>query len=160
MLKAILFSLTMFVLLTWVASLAFAVVPCEPPGELKNGVCVFPDEGGTGGGNNIEPTLPESPAKNFGPDAGATLVGDLISKILPIAIALGGFLTVIFIIISGIQFITSSGNPEAANAARNRLTFAIIGFVVLALSFLIVQFINNVFLGSEDFSSQIINLLT
>lgn len=152
MLKKTFFSLIMITLLIW-TPLTFAALPCEPDEHLENGVCV-PNSGGNGGntgggGNNIEPKLPDSPATNFG--SGATLVGDFVSKVLPIAIGIGGFLTIIFIIISGIQFITSSGNPEAAGAARNRLTFAIIGFVILALSFLIVQFINTTFLGSTDF---------
>ncbi len=107
------------------------------------------DGGGGGGGNTIEPVLPNNPASNF--SSGSNLVGDIITKILPIAIGLGGFLTVIFIIISGIQFISSSGNPEAATAAKNRLTYAIVGFVILALSFLIVRLVNTLFLGSTDF---------
>lgn len=104
-------------------------------------------------GNNIEPELPDNPATEFGtgPSAGANLIGNFVTKILPIAIGIGGFLTVIFIAISGVQFITSSGNPEAANAARSRLTFAIIGFVILALSFVIVKLIDKIFLGTGIF---------
>ena len=74
------------------------------------------------------------------------LIGDIFTKILPIAIGLGGFLSVIIIVISGIQFITSNGNPEAAAAARSRLIFAIVGFVLLILAFAITQIVDNVFL--------------
>lgn len=80
------------------------------------------------------------------------LVGAIFSSILPIIIGLGGFLTVILIVVSGIQFVTSSGNPEAAAAARGRLTFAIIGFALLVLAFAITQIIDNIFLrGSGAF---------
>jgi len=137
----------------------FAFLPCDP-GELP---VTLPDGsktcgpgsgvdpgGGGGGGNNIEPVLPDSPTGvNFG--SGSTLVGDLVTNILPVAIGIGGFLTVIFIAISGVQFITSSGNPEAANAARSRLTYAIIGFAILALSFVIVALVDNIFLGTGLF---------
>ncbi len=79
-------------------------------------------------------------------------VGTLVSRFLPIAIAFGGFLAVIFIVISGIQFITSSGNPEGAAAARGRLTFAIVGFVLLVLAFMITRVVDMVFLrGSGVF---------
>lgn len=77
------------------------------------------------------------------------VVGTLISDILPIVLGLAGFITVIIIVISGIQFITSSGNPEAAGAARNRLIYAIIGFVVIILSFAILQIVNSIFLGTK-----------
>lgn len=157
MLKRIFFALTMTALvLTLAAPLTFAFFPCEPgelPETLPDGSKTCGPGSGTnpggGGGNNIEPELPDNPATNFG--SGSNLIGDFVTKILPIAIGIGGFLTVIFIAISGVQFITSSGNPEAAAAARSRLTFAIIGFVILALSFVIVKLIDNIFLGTGIF---------
>ena len=90
--------------------------------------------------------LPESPTGNF--TAGG-LVGQLVSKILPIVLGLAGFLTVIIIVISGIQFITSSGNPEAAASARSRLIFALVGFVIIILAFAITQIIDRIFLGGS-----------
>ncbi|MBI2326982.1 hypothetical protein HYU92_01575 [Candidatus Curtissbacteria bacterium] len=77
------------------------------------------------------------------------LVGKIITVVLPVVLSIAGFLTIIFIIISGIQFITSSGNPEAAATARNRLTFALIGFVIILLAFSILQIIDTFFLGGN-----------
>lgn len=91
---------------------------------------------------------------NFSPLPGAkytseaNLVGRLISDIIPIILGVAGFVAVIMIVISGIQFITSSGNPEAAGAARNRLVYALIGFVVIIMSFAILQVVNALFLNS------------
>ncbi|OGD84948.1 hypothetical protein A2165_02035 [Candidatus Curtissbacteria bacterium RBG_13_40_7] len=78
----------------------------------------------------------------------STFIADLISAFLPAILAIAGFLTVIFIVISGIQFITSSGNPEAAAGARGRLTFALVGFAVIILAFAITQIVDRIFLGS------------
>lgn len=78
-----------------------------------------------------------------------TLVGDLISRILPIVLGIIGFITVIVIVVSGIQFITSSGNPEAAAGARGRLTFAIIGFVIVLLAYVITRAVDIIFLGGS-----------
>jgi hypothetical protein len=75
-------------------------------------------------------------------------IGQLIGNILPTIFGIAGFITIIMIIISGIQFITSSGNPEAAGAARGRLVFALIGFAVIVLSFVILKLIDQVFLGN------------
>src|SRR3989344_191390 len=73
---------------------------------------------------------------------GSGLFGQIITAFLPAILAIAGFITVIIIVISGIQFIMSSGNPEAAAAARGRLIFAIVGFAVIALAFAILQIVN------------------
>lgn len=76
----------------------------------------------------------------------------LVSEFLPIAIGLGGFLSVIIVVISGLQFITSNGNPEGAAAARGRLIFALVGFVLLTLAFAITKVIDTMLLrGSGIF---------
>lgn len=95
------------------------------------------------GGRVID--LPPSPTSNF---TGSTFITQLIGKVLPIVLAIGGFIAVIIIIISGIQFTTSSGNPEGAAAARNRLLYAIVGFVIIILAFAVLQIVNNLFLGN------------
>lgn len=87
----------------------------------------------------IEKTLKFSPSG---------LPGAIISRFLPILLTVFGFMAVIFIIMSGIQYITSSGNPEGAKAAQGRLTYAIIGFVVIVLAFAITQIISKIFLGT------------
>lgn len=71
----------------------------------------------------------------------------LISAFLPAILGIAGFLTVIFIVISGIQFILSSGNPEAAAGAKNRLIYALVGFALIVLAFAILQIVNRLFLG-------------
>lgn len=76
------------------------------------------------------------------------LIGTLLTDIIPIILMLAGFLTVIIIIISGLQFIISSGDPESAAKARSRLIFAIIGFIVIILAFAILRIIDMLFLGT------------
>lgn len=77
-----------------------------------------------------------------------TTPGGFISAFLLPVLTIAGFVSVIMIVISGIQFISSSGNPEAAAAARGRLTFALTGFAVIVLAFIILQIIDQVFLKS------------
>ena len=76
-----------------------------------------------------------------------TTPGSLITVFLPAIFSIAGFITVIIIVISGIQFITSSGNPEAAAAARGRLIFALVGFALIILAFAITKIIDTIFLG-------------
>lgn len=90
----------------------------------------------------------------FGPVNNCALAspGGIISAILPYVFGIAGFLSVIIIVISGIQFITSSGNPEAAASARNRLIFALIGLAVIILAFAILQIVDRLFLGGSGVS--------
>lgn len=76
------------------------------------------------------------------------LPAKILTAFLPIILILAGFVTVIVIVVSGVQFITSGGNPEAAAAAKNRLLFALIGFIVIILSYAILQIVNRLFLGT------------
>lgn len=75
------------------------------------------------------------------------LPAKIISVFLPAILGIAGFITVIIIIIAGIGFITSRGDPKGAEAAKGRLTYALIGFIILILAFAILQIINSIFLG-------------
>lgn len=47
----------------------------------------------------------------------------------------------IFLLIGGIRFTTSSGNPANISGARNQITYAIMGLVIAILARLIVGFV-------------------
>src|SRR3989338_5806339 len=72
----------------------------------------------------------------------------IINDFLPSILTIAGFITVIVIVISGIQFILSSGNPEATATARGRLIFALVGFALIVLAYAILQIVNMLFLGT------------
>lgn len=57
------------------------------------------------------------------------------------------FLAVIVIMYSGIQWLISEGNPEKVASARKRLMSAVIGLVIVALSFFIVNVLTTILGG-------------
>lgn len=73
------------------------------------------------------------PAKRFGS------FGQLASDVLLILVSLAGALALIFIMVSGFKFVTSSGDEKKLASARATLTYAIIGIAVVILAFVIVQ---------------------
>lgn len=80
-------------------------------------------------------------------DAGvATLrcIPILIKNLINAALVLAGATTLVFIIYSGIKFITSRGDQQAVADARKTLTFAIIGLFIIFLSFFIVALLSKV----------------
>lgn len=60
------------------------------------------------------------------------------------AFLFAGIVAVILIIYSGIRFITSGGDPKQVEGARKTMTYAIIGFIVILLSFAILNLISTV----------------
>ncbi len=106
-----------------------AYATCTPTGGFKN--CL---------------TDIQSPTGTKFTDTG--LISQIIGTFLPAVIAVGGMLTIIFIIISGIQFITSGGDPKGAAAAKDKLVYAVIGFVLLILAFAILQIVDRILLRS------------
>ena len=52
-----------------------------------------------------------------------------------------GIISVIVIVISGIKYMTSAGNPEKAKGAKNALLYSIIGLVITLAAFAITKFV-------------------
>lgn len=52
-----------------------------------------------------------------------------------------GAAAVVMVILAGITMITSSGNPEAIANSRKRITYALVGLVVVALAWTAISFV-------------------
>ncbi len=59
------------------------------------------------------------------------------------AIGISGIICVIFVIIGAIGYITSSGDSQKLQKAKNTLLYAFIGLAIVALSFAIAGFVSN-----------------
>lgn len=70
-----------------------------------------------------------------------TSMPELVKKIFAILLSLSGGIAVLLIITSGYQLIMSAGNPEKIQAARERLTSAIVGLIFIIFSFVILEVI-------------------
>ncbi|MBI4037499.1 hypothetical protein HY382_00460 [Candidatus Curtissbacteria bacterium] len=70
----------------------------------------------------------------------SVIFGNVIKLLAPAA-AIAFF---IMLIIAGYQFMTSGGDPKAAGAARNTLTYAIIGVILVVAAWLIIKLIQNI----------------
>ena len=64
-----------------------------------------------------------------------------ISNILTIVIGTVGVVAVLVIIVAGLQFIASRGDPQKSNTARNAVIYASVGLVIVIISFSIVKFV-------------------
>lgn len=62
-----------------------------------------------------------------------------VATIINYALYLAGILAVIFIIYGGFQYITSRGNEAQAKSGARTLTYAVIGLVLIILSYVIIN---------------------
>ncbi len=70
----------------------------------------------------------------------AEVYGNLVSALL----AFGGIALFVMLLIGGFKYLTSGGDPKAAEEAKKTLTYAIGGVVLLAASFLVLQLIQDI----------------
>lgn len=75
-----------------------------------------------------------------------------ITGILNAIIGIAGLVAVIFIIVGGINYMTSAGDTAKLQKGKNTIIYALIGLVICALSFAIVNWVIVKALGngSED----------
>jgi len=66
----------------------------------------------------------------------------VFNSVVTWALIFAAIIAVVFIIFAGVKFIRSGGQPKLVEDARNTLTYAIIGLVVIFLSFAIINFIS------------------
>lgn len=86
-------------------------------------------------------------------------IGTLLSGLLNIVIIIAALLVFVYLILGGIEWITSGGDKGKTESARNKITSAIIGLIVLAASWAILTIVLN-FLGYtnlQDVLNQNIN---
>jgi len=75
-------------------------------------------------------------------------IGDIVSRLLIYIFPLAGIATFIYLLIGGFGYLTAAGNEEAAKKAQGQITNALIGFLIIFLSYWIVQIL-EIILGVE-----------
>jgi hypothetical protein len=71
-------------------------------------------------------------------------LADIFALAMNITLGVGVSLTVIFLILGGIQYITAKGDQKAAQEARTSLTNAVIGFIIVVGAFTIKNIVGNI----------------
>lgn len=66
----------------------------------------------------------------------------VLSNVVNFALIASGVVALFFIIWSGARYITSGGDQKRVEGARKTLTWAIIGLILILISFLIVNIVS------------------
>ncbi len=72
----------------------------------------------------------------------------VIATVIRILIGLIGFVSLLYLILGGYQFLTAGANPDLAKKGRTTATNAIIGLIIVILSYIITTVVVNVLTGA------------
>ena len=126
-------------------ALALIAVPLLSPA-----VAFAADTTGSSGNANIQGNLScgvslQTANGDCSSDAntGAGKVQGIVTDMINIFSLVVGIISVIMIIYGGFKYITSGGDSGNVTGARNTITYAVIGLVIVALAQFVVQFVLN-----------------
>lgn len=73
--------------------------------------------------------------------SGSSTLGDFIRSFISIGVGMGGGIAFLLILFSGFQTITSTGNPEKLHEAKELMTAAISGLLLIIFSVFLLRLI-------------------
>ena len=98
-------------------------------------------------------SLFEQETRNFLPNPKINLgvdldFGQIVVAVLPYIFTTAGVALLVYLIFGGISMMLSRGDPKALEAAKAKITGALTGFIILFISYWIVQIVGKI-LGIE-----------
>lgn len=97
-----------------------------------------------------------NPAESKFP-GGTNTLGTVVSGFANLTFLIAGFLTLYWFSWGVFQYIIAQGDKEKLAKARSRMTWAIIGFIFLIISFFLSQYFSNVFEPKQPTIKEITN---
>ncbi len=82
---------------------------------------------------------------NFRPLCDLRLQGGLVSNVITIAFIIATLIALGFLIYGGIRWILSGGDKAGVEAARNTIVAALVGLVIVFLSYFILRLVFSLF---------------
>lgn len=104
-------------------------------------VVVFAQDAGTAGGL-------KAVGEAGGIASGQTDIYVIIGRIINIALGFLGLVLLVILLYAGYEWMTSGGDPAKIDSAKTRIRNAVIGLVIIMMSFAIVNFILNALMGA------------
>ena len=83
----------------------------------------------------IDPNQVNLPNKNRAIDSG------VVSNVLHIVFGVAGAIALIVIILAGLQYVLSQGNPQSAAKAKDTILYALVGLVICLIGYGVVSFV-------------------
>ncbi len=69
----------------------------------------------------------------------------IISALIPFIYVLAGLALLLMLIVGGFQLMMSAGDPKGVESGKNKVMYALIGFLIIFVSYWLVQILQVVF---------------
>lgn len=123
------------------AALPTTVAYAAEPGEVLAAVDPDPNAGNGGNSGNSGIENAREGWRKIGGEQNDTNIYDTIKNILGAVFIVVGIIAVIVLVIGGINYMMSQGDPGKVKKAKDTILYGIIGLIVSLLAFAIVQFV-------------------
>ncbi len=80
-------------------------------------------------------------AKDIGLDGGPTTIWGVMATVTKIAMTLIGMLSVLMVVVGGLQIVSAAGNPQRLKQGRETVIYAIVGVIIAISAYAIVSFL-------------------
>jgi len=80
-------------------------------------------------------------------------IGQIITAAVSLLLIIAAILAFVYLVLGGIQWITSGGDKAGMEAARNKITHAVVGLIVVGAAYAIMILAQN-FLGISLFGAE------
>jgi len=100
------------------------------------------DYGGRGSGLGDGVNLPGYGNSGFKFENGN--IGNIFSALLPYLYVAAGLILLIMLIVGGLGLMTAAGNPDKMKAGYGKITNALIGFLIVFISYFVVQIVETI----------------
>jgi len=71
-------------------------------------------------------------------------IGEIVGKLLPYIYVAAGLVLLLMLIAGGIGLMTAAGNPDKSKAAYGRITGALIGFLIIFISYFVALIVEKI----------------
>jgi hypothetical protein len=71
-------------------------------------------------------------------------IGNIFSALLPYLYVAAGIILLIMLIVGGLGLMTAAGNPDKMKAGYGKITNALIGFLIVFISYFVVQIVETI----------------
>jgi hypothetical protein len=96
-------------------------------------------------GLNLEDLLKNIPKGKGVIDMNSLTIEGIVSALIPFIYVLAGLALLLMLIVGGFQLMMSAGDPKGVESGRNKVMYALIGFLIIFVSYWLVQILQVVF---------------
>ena len=82
--------------------------------------------------------------------SGANVLTSVAARVINLILLIAGILAVIYLIWSGLIYITAGGDTAKADKGRTGIVNAVIGLVIIAAAYIIVRFVSGALYAGQD----------